>query len=173
MVGSITFLWFCGFWSVAVNTMYDMTWHDSSEKWHELMVLQRITRSSAARAEGRYTLPYCRVHGLCSWTVNTAHEHGCHFGRLCSRPCLRASVNTTRKYGPSCSQISANFHRLTNTSKSDLTMYRRPLLSMTSVSSSTLNWRWSHTSVELQPHASTNSHWVQCGASLDRKSQVV
>jgi len=39
---------------------------------------------------------------------------------------------------------------------------RCPLLSVTSVSSSTLNWRWSHTSVELQVHASTDD-CVQCG----------
>jgi len=36
-------------------------------------------------------------------------------------------------------QISTDFHWPTNTSKSDLTMYRRPVLSATSASSSTLN----------------------------------
>jgi len=46
-------------------------------------------------------------------------------------------------------------------------------LSVTSASSSTMNWRWSHTSVELQVHASANSDdCMQCGASLDRFSSL-
>jgi len=49
------------------------------------------------------------------------------------------SVVYTEAFPAQQQQISINFHWPTNTSKSDLTVYRRPVLSATSASSSTLN----------------------------------